>query len=180
MRSGEDLSDPIGPDWLLRVATDLTALGGVTVLTLLVLACAVFLLLEKRRVAAWLVLFASIGATVLGTVLKALVDRPRPDVVEHLVSVTSASFPSGHALGSMVAFGMAAYLVVLGLPSATPRRFGIALCALLIALIGFSRIYLGVHYFTDVLGGFALGAAWLLFAVALIEDIRGHYGSRGQ
>jgi len=160
MRNGEDLSDPIGPEWLLRVATDLTALGGVTVLTLLVAACAVFLRLEGRRVASWLVLLTSIGATLLGTVLKALVDRPRPDVVEHLVSVTSASFPSGHALASATI-----YLTLGALLSRTSSHpatshiiMGIAITLTL--LIGLSRIYLGVHYPSDVLAGWCIGALW--------------------
>jgi undecaprenyl-diphosphatase len=161
LRNPADLSDPVGPAWLQRAAVDITALGGHAVLGLLVLAVAVVLICARRRAdAAWLV-SATAGAMLLNHGLKAAFARARPDLVEHLVVVVSPSFPSGHALMSA-----AVYLTLAGLPgrgehaTQSIRRCLRGLAVALVLLIGLSRIYLGVHWPSDVLGGWVLGSLW--------------------
>jgi len=127
-----------------------------------------------RFSAAWTV--TQLVSIVLIEHVKSAFARSRPPYNGMFTIEDSYSFPSGHALGSIVTFGMIAYLVRIGWSQAAWQRIGIGVCITLIALIGFSRVYLGVHYLSDVVAGYLLGAAWLAFALALIEDIRGHYG----
>lgn len=161
LRNPADLSDPIGPVWLERAAIDITALGGHTVLVLLVLAAAGVLTLARRRADALWLIGTTAGAMLLNHVLKAAIARARPDLVDHLVVVVSPSFPSGHALMSAAVYLTLA--VLLGSEegvSATVRRGLLWLAVTLVLLIGLSRVYLGVHWPSDVLGGWALGSLW--------------------
>jgi undecaprenyl-diphosphatase len=160
LRSPGDLSDPVGPEWLERVAVDLTALGSHAVLVLLVLCATGWLLLARRdSTALWLILWSG-GATLLNAGLKTVFARPRPEVVDHLVVVVTHSFPSGHALMSA-----AIYLMLAGLPghelmNPRLRHYLVGLAVLLTLLIGISRVYLGVHWPSDVLGGWFIGSLW--------------------
>jgi len=161
LRSSGDLSDPVGPDWLQRAAVDLTSLGSHTVIALVVLSAAGVLFIQRRRPdALWLVAMTA-GAMLLNHCLKIFVARARPDLVEHLVTVVTPSFPSGHALLSA-----AVYLslpALLGREAGAPvRRALFGLAVLLTLLIGVSRVYLGVHWPSDVLGGWILGSLWAL------------------
>jgi undecaprenyl-diphosphatase len=161
-RNSTDLSDPIGPQWLEIIFRDITSLGGATVLTLMTIAVTGFLLIDAKRGAAILVLGSVIGGVVLSTILKLGIDRPRPDLVVHLVEVHTASFPSGHAMLSAVV-----YLTLGGLLSRVerPRRIKIyvlSVAVILTLLIGVSRVYLGVHWPTDVLAGWCAGATWAM------------------
>lgn len=160
LRSPSDPSDPIGPLWFEEVMRDFTALGGTAVLTLVTLSVIAFLLLTRRRSTAFLVAGSVVGATVLASLLKWGFDRPRPDLVPHGVAVYSASFPSSHAMLSA-----AVYLTLGALLARTQARvrvkvFLLGVAVFVTVLIGVSRIYLGVHWPTDVLGGWVLGAAW--------------------
>lgn len=149
-----------GPGWLQRAATDLTALGSHTVLALLVLSVAALLIVERRRGdALWLILTTA-SAMLLSHGLKVLFSRARPELVDHLVVVVTPSFPSGHALLSAAVYLTLAAL--LGREVARPglRRGLLGLAVLLTLLIGISRIYLGVHWPSDVLGGWIIGALW--------------------
>ena len=148
---------------------DITALGGPTVVTLITVAVIGFLLIDGKRFAALLMLASVGGGAVLSSVLKLGIDRPRPDLVAHLVEVSTASFPSGHAMLSAVI-----YLTLGALLSRVeaPRRvkiYVLTVAVLLTFLIGLSRIYLGVHWPTDVLAGWCAGSAWamLCWRVAL-------------
>jgi undecaprenyl-diphosphatase len=171
LRSG-DLSDPVGPPWLERVAIDVTALGSHAVLVLLVLSMAGWLLLERRnRAALWLVLWAA-GAMLLNSVLKALFARARPDLVEHLVVVVTPSFPSGHALLSAAIYPMLASVTSRELARPALRRYPIALAVVLMLLIGISRIYLGVHWPSDVLAGWFIGSLWAWVATRGLRHVR--------
>jgi undecaprenyl-diphosphatase len=159
-RNSTDLSDPIGPHWLEIIFHDITSLGGATVLTLMTVAVTGFFLIDAKRGAAILVLGSVIGGVVLSSMLKLGIDRPRPDLVAHLVEEHTASFPSGHAMLSAVV-----YLTLGGLLSRVerPRRIKIyvlSLAVILTLLIGVSRVYLGVHWPTDVLAGWCAGATW--------------------
>jgi undecaprenyl-diphosphatase len=174
-RNSTDLSDPIGPHWLEIIFRDITSLGGATVLTLMTIAVTGFLLIDAKPGAAILVLGSVIGGVVLSSILKLGIDRPRPDLVGHLVEVHTASFPSGHAMLSAVV-----YLTLGGLLSRVerPRRIKIyvlSVAVILTLLIGVSRVYLGVHWPTDVLAGWCAGATWamLCWRTALALQRRG-------
>jgi undecaprenyl-diphosphatase len=108
-------------------------------------------------------------ATTWGT--KFLVDRHRPVFIE-AASASSPSFPSAHSAGAMLVWGFLAYLVARELPTSGQRRAAIATAAILLALIGFSRIFLSVHYLSDVLGGYLLSAFWLAVGIDLAERAR--------
>jgi undecaprenyl-diphosphatase len=160
LREHGDLSHPIGPDWLPHTAVDITSLGGHSVLTLLVLLVATFLLLDGRRATAWLVLGSSVGAGLLSSGLKVLFGRARPELVEHLVGVSTPSFPSGHALGSAAIYLTLGALLAREFPKPALRRYFMAVAVTLTLLIGLSRVYLGVHWPSDVLAGWCIGALW--------------------
>ncbi|GBD47495.1 phosphatase PAP2 family protein [Methylopila sp. Yamaguchi] len=162
LRRSDDPARPIGPWWLEAAMIDVTSLGGWTVLALLTTLVVVYLFITARTGAAWLVLASVAGGSVLSSVLKMGFARPRPELVDHLVNVSSASFPSGHAMLSA-----ATYLTLGVLLARTEKRrsvrgfiFGVAVALTLV--IGMSRVYLGVHYPTDVLAGWCMGASWAL------------------
>jgi undecaprenyl-diphosphatase len=140
-----------------------TALGGVTVLTLVTLAVCGFLALVRHFRSLLLVLGSTVGGAVLNSTLKALFARPRPVVVPHLAEAYAPSFPSGHAMLSAIVY------LTLGalLAQLTERRwlkaYVLGVAVLLSFLVGLSRVFLGVHYLTDVLGGWMAGLAWALF-----------------
>lgn len=160
----------------VRVMLGVTALGTYPFLVWFSLAVVALLLIRRqwRLAAAW-VIVQIIGLALI-QYSKLAFNRPRPPYNGEFATEDSLSFPSGHSLGSVVAFGLLAYLLLLGIARPSVRRIGVACCLVLIASIGFSRMVLGVHYLTDVVGGFTLGAAWLLLAIAMIEDLRFHVG----
>lgn len=165
-------SVPLGPPWMFEAARDVTALGSFSVLGIVVVALVLQLILTGARRTALFTLFAVVGGTVLSTGLKALFDRPRPDLTG-AVEVFTASFPSGHATVSAVVYLTIAAILSERDPRLSLRVFYLATAALLTVVIGVSRIYLGVHYPTDVLAGWSLGSAWALlcFGVANILEI---------
>lgn len=151
-----------GPAWLASTARDVTALGSHAVLVPLLLASAGFLLLLRKNVMALAVLAAGGGAMVLERVLKDHFLRPRPQIVPRLVPAWNPSFPSGHALLSSAVYLSIAVLVARLVPYRRVRLYVLGLAAVLVALIGFSRVLLGVHYPTDVVGGWIIGGMWAL------------------
>ena len=162
LREPGDLSQPIGPAWLTHAVNDITSLGGVTVLTLMTVLVTVYLLLDRRRPIAIFMLLSVLGGWLLSTVLKLGVARPRPDIVPHLIEVHDLSFPSGHAMLSAVTYLTLGALLARAQTFRSTRVFVMAVGVLLTLIIGLSRIYLGVHYPTDVLGGWCAGATWAL------------------
>ncbi len=162
LRQPGDLSVPIGPAWLTHAVKDITSLGGTTVLAMMTVLVTIYLLLDRRRAIAIFVLVSVLGGWALSAVLKLSVARPRPDIVPHLVQVNDLSFPSGHAMVSAVTYLTLAALISGTRPHRSTRIFIIAVGILLTLLIGMSRLYLGVHYPTDVLGGWCAGATWAL------------------
>lgn len=161
-RDADDPSRPIGPAWLQIAAADVTALGSGFVLGLGVFAIVGFLALQGMWRTAVYVLIASVGGWMLNGWLKDIFQRPRPDVVPHLREVLSLSFPSGHAMTS------AAVYLTLGamLMRITERRvtkiYCMASAMVLTVLVGSTRVYLGVHYPSDVLAGWIAGMSWAL------------------
>jgi len=150
----------------------ITALGSLETIALLGLLVAIIYGLRRRwlYIGAWLAMLA--GGEVLNQMLKAVFARPRPYFVDPLLPESGYSFPSGHAMESLVVYGMLAYFAVLALSSWRARTAVVFGTALLVVLIGFSRMYLGVHYFSDVVAGFAVGGVWLSACITAIESIR--------
>ncbi|NML18878.1 phosphatase PAP2 family protein [Azohydromonas caseinilytica] len=162
LRNPADPSDPLGPRWFEEFMRDLTALGGHGVLGLLLLAVSSFLLLAGlRRTAAW-VLAACLSGALLSDLLKGFFARPRPDLVPHGAYVLTSSFPSGHAMLSALVYLTLAALVARLLKRRRLRLHVMTVAVLLTLLVGISRVYLGVHWPSDVLAGWAIGAAWAL------------------
>ena len=156
---------PVGPAWLEAAALDVTGLGSATVLVLVVLVAGGYLALVGRHGFMWLLVVASVVGQGLSSGLKVAFGRERPDEALHLEAVSTLSYPSGHAtLGAVV------YLTLGAVLAATrvrwrERIFILGVAALVACLIGVSRVYIGVHYPTDVLGGWSLGLAWALLCL---------------
>jgi undecaprenyl-diphosphatase len=172
LRSANDPSDPLGPGWVEELARDITGLGGVGVLTMLTLASAAFLVLQRSSHLAVYLLAAVGSGTIASLVLKAAFDRPRPDLVPHGSLVYTSSFPSGHSMLSAVAFLTLGALLASGQTNWRMRGYLIGLATFLTVLVGVSRVYLGVHWPTDVLAGWTAGAGWALLCWALAKQLR--------
>ena len=162
LRAPDDHADPLGPVWVEELARDVTALGGTGVLAFWTLAVVGFLFLDRKPHAAWLVLFAVTGGGLLAFGLKDVFDRPRPDLVSHGARVLSASFPSAHSLMSAVAYLTLGALLARLRRSWVIRGYLLAVATFLTVAVGASRVYLGVHWPTDVLAGWSIGAAWAI------------------
>lgn len=175
LREPGDPSDPVGPHWLEEAARDVTALGGYTVLSILIASVVGFLLIGRHYSAALLVLTATLGGLLISTLLKSFYGRPRPDLVPHLVQVSTESFPSGHAMLSAVVYLTLGALLARLVEAWRLRVYFVAVAVLLSLLVGLTRIYLGVHYPTDVVAGWAAGLAWavLCWTVARYLQRRG-------
>jgi undecaprenyl-diphosphatase len=169
-------SIPIGPPWLQDAARDITSLGSTIVLGFILLAVVGYLLLARQRAAAWLMLGAVLGGVALNNALKLAFARPRPDIVVPAVKVLTASFPSGHATLSAITYLTLGALLGRTQPNLGTRIYFIALAAFLTGLVGLSRVYLGVHYPTDVLAGWCIGTAWAMGCWALMKWLQGRGG----
>lgn len=169
LRNPGDISDPIGPPWLELMMRDLTALGGVAVLGLLTLTVAGLLWLQGRRTSVALLLAAVGGGQVFSSAAKWIIDRPRPDIVPHETLATSASFPSGHSMMAAVTYLTLAVMVARLQDRQRVRIYLVSIAALVAFLVGASRVYLGVHWPTDVLAGWAAGAGWALGCLILAD-----------
>jgi undecaprenyl-diphosphatase len=150
---------PVGPSWLREVGRDLTALGGVTVLTLVTFAVAGYLLMARKFGAMWLVLAATVGGLVISSLLKHAFQRERPNVT-HFSDVFTSSFPSGHSMLSAVVYLTLGSLLARLSPRRRIKAYFLVTALLLTFLVGVSRVYMGVHYPTDVLAGWTAGLVW--------------------
>lgn len=160
LRDPADPALPVGPTWLTKMMVDVTALGGVTVLTLLVTSVVIYLALRRKFRTAIFVTVSILGGWGLSSAMKLGIARPRPEVVQHLVEVTDMSFPSGHAMLSAITYLTLGAMLSRIEEQSSLRYFFPLAAVVLTLLIGLSRIYLGVHYPTDVLGGWAAGTVW--------------------
>jgi undecaprenyl-diphosphatase len=163
LRKADNPSQPIGPAWLELAAFDLTALGGPTVLGLTVCAVVGFLVLQGLYRNALFVFLASMGGWLLNDVLKEFFARPRPTIVPHLRQVMSLSFPSGHALTSAAVFLTLGALLMRVAERRIVKFYCMFVAMVATLLVGVTRVYLGVHYPTDVLAGWLIGLSWALF-----------------
>lgn len=164
----------IGPIWVHEMVRDITALGSFSLLGLMVGGVCAYLVLARMRSAAVFVLVSVLGGTVLSTVLKMGYNRPRPDLSTMSEQFT-ASFPSGHAMLSAVTFLTLGALLARFAPTRRLQIFSICGALFLTLLVGMSRLYMGVHYPSDVLAGWCLGSAWALLctSVAMVLQRRG-------
>lgn len=162
LREPGDAAQPIGPGWIEIALRDITSLGSTTVLSLMTILALSYLLLQGKPRTATAVLISIAGGTLISTLLKDAFARPRPDIVSHLVDVSTLSFPSGHAMMSAITYLTLGALLASAQPNRRTRSFILAVAVLLAVLVGVSRVYLGVHYPTDVLAGWSAGASWAI------------------
>jgi undecaprenyl-diphosphatase len=160
LRKANDPAETIGPHWLGEVARDLTGLGGVAVLSLMTAAVVGFLWLREKYGAMWLVLVATVGGLVISSLLKHLYERPRPNLVAHLSQVYTTSFPSGHSMLSATVYLTLGTLLASFVKELRVKFYFVSVAMVLTGLVGVSRVFMGVHYPTDVLAGWAAGLAW--------------------
>lgn len=164
MRTPGAPSDPVGPRWFEESMRDITALGGFTLLTITVIVAALLLVFHDRKREAAVFTLTVIAAQISSQALKAFYDRPRPDLVTHGSHVYSQSFPSGHSVMAAATFFTLATVLASVEAKKRTKALIYGLAAVFVAGVGISRVYLGVHWPTDVLGGWALGASWALIA----------------
>ena len=172
LREADNPALPIGPAWVQELARDLTALGGITVLLLVLLSVIGFLFLQRKYGAMWLVTIASATGFLISTVTKELFHRARPDVVPHLSYVKTASFPSGHSMLSAVVYLTLGSILTRLVKDRRTKAYLLVVPLLLTFLVGVSRVYLGVHYPTDVLAGWTAGIVWAVFCWLVARSLQ--------
>ncbi|MEK9970327.1 MAG: phosphatase PAP2 family protein [Ferrovibrio sp.] len=160
LRNPQDASDPVGPLWFEEMMRDITAFGSTGPLVFITLASILYLMLRQRRRTALFLFVAIAGGQLLSSLLKLGFDRPRPDLVPHGMSVYTASFPSGHAMMTAVVYLTLAALLARSESRRRLKAFLLLLAVSVTLLVGLSRVYLGVHWPSDVLGGWMIGSAW--------------------
>lgn len=153
--------------WLTPIMLFVTDIGDPTVLVIVALIMSFVLLTRHQRSQAMTVAIGGFGALGLNLLLKRLFERSRPELWSRVVEVKFYSFPSGHAMLSIVMYGLLGYL--LANHYRKYRNLIILLMSLLIALIGFSRMYFGVHWPTDIIAGYAAGFVWLMTCILSLE-----------
>ena len=143
-----------------RVMLFITALGDPGMVITVFISTVVWLGMKRRYTDGIRFLIICAGGILINQVMKLFFAKPRPELWTRLISETSFSFPSGHAVGSMVVYGFIAYVLARELP--IYKRYVYAIASILIIAIGFSRLYLGVHYPTDIIAGYGVGILWLI------------------
>lgn len=159
-------------NWLERTLVEVTALGTGVVVLSIVGVSAMFLWLTRHKYSAALLLFSTSGGIVLNNILKLLFMRERPRAFEWAAHASSSSFPSGHAMSAAIVYATIGYLAARLQRRRWARWLTLVFAMVLILLIGASRVYLGVHYPTDVLAGLVLGLAWAGFCMATLEAVQ--------
>lgn len=162
LRRPGDLATPLGPPWLQEIGRDATALGGLGWLLFFTLVIAGYLWLEGKHRLAWFLLAATLSGVAVSHLLKLAFARPRPSVVPHLSHVMTSSFPSGHSMLSAVVYLTLGALVAAAVPERRLKVYVLLVAVLVTLVVGASRVYLGVHYPTDVLAGWLAGLVWAL------------------
>lgn len=169
LRQPGDGGLPVGPRWFIELARDFTALGGYGVLVTLTILVTTFLVLERKPHRARFAVVTIVGGYLLSMTLKHLVGRPRPDMVPWLSFPHSSSFPSGHSMMSAIVY-LTMGLMLSELASQRRVKVFLAVSPLIIAAaVGFSRVYMGVHYVTDVVAGWSAGICWALLCWLIVR-----------
>jgi len=176
LRNPADPSKPIGPAWTESALIDLTSLGGSVVLGLFVAAVAGFLLLQGRHRTALAVMITSASGELVGAILKHAFNRPRPTIVPQLRQVFSTSFPSGHAMESAIVYLTLGAMLMRVADSRVTKAYCLAVAMLLTVIVGVSRVWLGVHYPTDVIGGWMIGLVWASICWLATERVEARAG----
>jgi undecaprenyl-diphosphatase len=161
-RTPDDLSRPIGPAWVKAVSLDISSLGSASVLTLITLLICGYLFLERKFAAAFLIIFAAVSGTLLNQMLKDVVGRERPQIVPHLAEISNSSFPSGHSMLSSIIYLTLAVLLTQTVKTWPTKMYLVGSAFMLAFLVGLTRVIIGVHYPSDVLGGWTAGTAWAI------------------
>lgn len=172
LRTPGDLSDPLGPAWLEQAVRDVTALGSSAVLVLISVAVIGFLVLERKPRTIGFLLLAVVGGLLLSLLLKAGFGRPRPDFLAHGQTVYTASFPSGHSMNAAIVYLTLGTILAQAHRNRAVKVYVLGTALVITALVGLSRIYLGVHWPTDVLAGWSAGAAWSVLCWLLIQRMQ--------
>lgn len=167
-----DLADPRGPAWFEEMMRDFTGLGGTGVLTLVTLTSIGYALVARRWRVAVTILLAVVGGLLLSTLIKNGIDRPRPMLVPHGSHVTSPSFPSGHSMMAATVYLTLAALFTQFRSHRSLRAYVLVVAIVVTVLVGVSRVYVGVHWPTDVLAGWTVGAAWALLVWVVAERLQ--------
>ena len=176
----EDDGTPVGPAWVEEVGRDATALGGNTILTLFALAVFGYLGLNQRWKDAVIIAISVIGGVIVSLLLKEVFDRPRPDLVPHLSHTLTSSFPSGHSMLAAVTYLTLGALVAEMAERKRQIVYPLVVALLLTVMVGVSRVHVGVHWPTDVLGGWMMGAAWALLCWSVIRWLQRHRALTGR
>lgn len=174
LRTPGDPADPLGPGWLEEIGRDATALGGLGVLTFIAVVAVIYLIMARKGRAAVFVAASIAGGITVSLVLKAGFDRPRPDLVPHGSIVYTTSFPSGHSMMSALVYLTLGALLARLQPERRLKVFVIGVAIVVTFAVGVSRVYLGVHWPTDVLAGWAAGAAWAMLSWAIVLWLQRH------
>jgi undecaprenyl-diphosphatase len=169
-----DRKDWVSPQMSEELGRDMTALGGVAFMTLMTLGVVGYLLICRKYHAAMLVVVATLGGLGLSSALKYAIDRPRPTVCPHRSYALTSSFPSGHSMMAAVVYFTLAALLARSVRQRGMKRYLLSAAALLTLLVGFSRVYMGVHYPTDVLAGWSVGLAWAVVCWLLARWLQRH------
>ncbi len=167
LREPNDVTDPLGPRWFEEMVRDFTSLGGTGILILIVTAVSGYLVMLRRYKRMIVLLTAVFGGMLLSTLLKGIFDRPRPDLILEGSYAFNASFPSGHALLSAATYLTLGALLAQIQPRFRLKAFIVLLSVFIMVIVGFSRLYLGVHWPSDVLAGWTIGAIWALLCWAV-------------
>ncbi len=162
LRTADDVATPIGPKWMAEVGRDITGLGGVAVLTLFITTAAGFLAIHRLYRTMIVLIVSTTSGITISLLLKQGFSRPRPDLVPHLSDVYTSSFPSGHSMMSAVVYLTLAAILVPVLKHFWLRLYVLGCAIAVTGLIGASRVYMGVHYPTDVLAGWTAGLVWAI------------------
>ena len=170
-RNSEDLADPIGPELLEVVVRDITALGGVIVLALICLFVLGVLCLRKLYGLAGFVLVSVVAGSLMNTLLKEIIARPRPDIVPHATDAALSSFPSGHTMMSTIVYLTLGALLSLSTNNTRIKLYILAWSIVLPFMVGVSRLYLGVHWPTDIIAGWIAGATWSLLCLLIYDHL---------
>jgi undecaprenyl-diphosphatase len=178
LRHPGDPKNPLGPLWLHEMMRDFTALGGIGVLTFVTAMAIIYLLILKKHGSALYVFAAIASGTLLTNLLKQGIDRPRPDLMPQDIAVYTASLPSGHSMMSAVVYLTLGALLASVQPNKRLRLYILAVAMLLTALIGISRVYLAMHWPSDVVAGWLGGAAWALLCWLILKLLEHRAGKK--
>jgi undecaprenyl-diphosphatase len=171
-RNARNTSIPAGPEWLLSFMLDVSALGSATIVFLVTILTSGLLILKNKYSSLRVILFAFIGGGIIELLMKEIFSRQRPQIVLHFVNVNSLSYPSGHSAMSAIIYISLIFIIFTLDIKTSIKIYFLYSAVFLILIIGISRIYLGVHYPSDVLGGWALGLIWSSISVILARNFK--------